>query len=118
MSGLSFKIYSNITTVRIASAIESGIWVYANTIMNLKNAAPKLGIGNAKESCEAVVIYVNISPAKAAKNTAIDDDKPVFMIDLYINHAANGPIIPIEKIFAPNVVIPPWPEEVPEKPIQ
>src|SRR5664280_1119321 len=55
----------------------------------------------------AVVTYVNQSPMTAAKNIAIEVDQPIFLAPFHINHAANGPTIPIEKSFAPNVVIPP-----------
>lgn len=87
----------------------NGICVKAKIPANfVKDAAkPPTSEGKASASCTEVTTYVPKSPSMAAKNTANENDKPIFCAPLKTKYTIKGPTIAIEKAFAPNVVRPP-----------
>lgn len=90
------------------SAIANGICVIAKMAPNFKNASKKPAeVGKAKASCAEVVTYVDKSLRATARKTPTEVGKCDFLQATQITYATIGPTIPIEKVLAPRVVIPP-----------
>ena len=82
----------------------------ANSDRNVASAPPNPpgSAGCANASWVAVTTYVDRSARNAATNTAGSSPPPSLRVRTYPPHATHGPTMPMEKTFAPSVVMPPW----------
>ena len=105
---LYFDRRLNSRTAKNPSAMANGICVKAYMPKNVENAVKTLPLsGNARPSWNAVMTYVIKSAMAVAAKTPIIGIIPAFLDIFHMAKPIAGPAMPMEKMLAPRVVMPP-----------